>query len=129
MTFLAIQNLDPTDENEKFETSLSIAGKITSATITEAFRVQQTRRDIASQTKESSLTARTGRPRREPKPGSDTCIWCKKAHKSDDCFTNIVTETLVTIAAPSITIKNEACPHLRQTSSQEIARRARRSPH
>ncbi|KIO25456.1 hypothetical protein M407DRAFT_25160 [Tulasnella calospora MUT 4182] len=87
ITFLAVQNLDPTEDNEKFELNLSIAGKITSATITEAFSVEQTCRDIAIQTKESGLAARTGRPpKRGPKPDSPTCAHCQKAHKSEDCY-------------------------------------------
>ncbi|KIO25470.1 hypothetical protein M407DRAFT_25174 [Tulasnella calospora MUT 4182] len=87
ITFLAVQNLDPTKDNERFELNLSIAGKITSATITEAFRIEQTRRDIATQTKESGLAARIGRlPKKGPKPGSPTCAHCQKAHKSEDCY-------------------------------------------
>ncbi|KIO26702.1 hypothetical protein M407DRAFT_24020 [Tulasnella calospora MUT 4182] len=86
--FLTISNLDPTEENESFKLNLSIARKVDSTTITESFRTEQTRRDVAARTKEAGLTIRLGQSsRRGPKAGSPTCAHCQKAHKSEDCYT------------------------------------------
>lgn len=53
MTFLVVGNLEPTEENDQFELNLSIAGKIDSTTIADAFRTEQMRRDTAAKAKES----------------------------------------------------------------------------
>ncbi|KIO17615.1 hypothetical protein M407DRAFT_32710 [Tulasnella calospora MUT 4182] len=87
VAFITVSNLDPTEDNENFERNLSITGQNNRTSVTAAFRAEQTRRDTATLTKESGLTARTARsPRQGTKPGSPTCIHCKKAHKSEDCY-------------------------------------------
>ncbi|KAG8891804.1 hypothetical protein FRC01_014506, partial [Tulasnella sp. 417] len=85
VTFLAIQNLDPSEENETFEINLSVAGKIDRATIANSFNNEQTRRDVANRTKESGLATRTTRMTRQSS-NRPTCSHCQKAHKSDDCY-------------------------------------------
>ncbi|KAG8947321.1 hypothetical protein FRC04_010897 [Tulasnella sp. 424] len=87
VTFLGLSNMDPTEENEAFEVTLSIAGGLTRSVIGSAFMNEQTRRDTTKDTKEAGLTSRIGRPpRKGPKPGSPICAHCQKAHKSEDCY-------------------------------------------
>ncbi|KAG8976249.1 hypothetical protein FRC05_004499 [Tulasnella sp. 425] len=87
VTFLALSNMDPTEENESFEVTLSIAGRLTRTTMGTAFMNEQTRRDTTKDSKEAGLISRAGRPTKKgPKPGSPTCSHCQKAHKSDECY-------------------------------------------
>ncbi|KAG8937892.1 hypothetical protein FRC04_009946 [Tulasnella sp. 424] len=87
VTFLGLSNMDPTEENETFEVTLSIAGGLTRSTVGSAFMNEQTRRDTTKDTKEAGLASRVGQPpRKGPKPGSPTCTHCQKAHKSDGCY-------------------------------------------
>ncbi|KAG8896130.1 hypothetical protein FRC01_011992, partial [Tulasnella sp. 417] len=45
--FLAMQNLDRSEENENFEINLTVAGKLSCSNLADAFSNEQTRRDAA----------------------------------------------------------------------------------
>ncbi|KAG8902073.1 hypothetical protein FRC01_009667 [Tulasnella sp. 417] len=82
VTFLAIQNLDPSEENETFEINLSVAGKIDRATIANSFNNKQTRRDTANRAKEAGLAARTSQPpskgNQRPPANRPVCSHCEE---------------------------------------------------
>lgn len=84
--FHALTNLEETEENESFNIMLTIAGGLTHSAIAQFFLNKQARCNPVKMNKETGLTARAGQPRQGPKPGSPTCVHCRKAHKSKDCY-------------------------------------------
>ncbi|KAG8900704.1 hypothetical protein FRC00_011714 [Tulasnella sp. 408] len=85
--FIAVSNTQEDEDNTFFIQSLHVTGSLSRSNTASKFQSEQIQQDTMATVKETSLAARTGRPRREPKPGSDTCAHCKKAYKSDDCYT------------------------------------------
>ncbi|KAG8895996.1 hypothetical protein FRC01_012082, partial [Tulasnella sp. 417] len=85
VTFLTMQNLDRSEENENFEINLTVAGKLSRSNLADAFSNKQTRRDVANRTNESGLATRITRTTRQSS-NRPTCSHCQKAHKSDNCY-------------------------------------------
>ncbi|KIO16575.1 hypothetical protein M407DRAFT_33776 [Tulasnella calospora MUT 4182] len=87
--FVALNNIQPDDQNDLLIQTMSVAGSMSRADVATQFRQEQTRRDTLNTAKETSLAANVGRtPRRNPKAGEIPCEHCKRTnHKSENCYT------------------------------------------
>ena len=81
-TFTSLSQLEDTDANDSFVTSVTVNG-VDSTTLPGLYAGEQARRDTHDRGKEAGLAASGGGRPSAPKP---KCAHCSKAHNSNDCW-------------------------------------------